>query len=100
MQDTSDSQGKQIKVLSKDLEQSVQECIKAKEKLAETESDLAEKNSRLSIVSSELAERHTRIMILEEERERQDKTFEKLSKENKELVRKSVPVVDAKSTHA
>ena len=74
--------------MSKDLEQSVQECIKAKEKLAETESDLAEKNSRLSIVSSELAERHARIMILEEERNTQDKTLEKLSKENKELVRK------------
>jgi septal ring factor EnvC (AmiA/AmiB activator) len=87
VQDTSESQGKQLKVLSKDLEHSVQECIKIKEKLAETELDLAEKNSRLSTVTSELAERHARIIILEEERNCQDKTIEKLSLENKELVR-------------
>ena len=88
LQDKSEGQGRQVKTLSKDLEQSVQECIRTKEKLAETESVLAEKNSRLIKVSSELAERQARTVILEDEKNRQDKTFSKLSSENKELVRK------------
>jgi hypothetical protein len=86
LQDTSENQGKQLKVLNKDLEQSVQECIRTKEKLAATESDLDEKNSRLSCATSDLSECQLKIKSLEEARTTQEKTILKLSAENKELV--------------
>jgi len=86
LQDTSENQGKQLKVLNKDLEQSVQECIRTKEKLAATESDLDEKNSRLSCATADLSECQLKIKGLEEARATQEKTISKLSAENKELV--------------
>ena len=86
LQDKSDSQANQIKVLSKDLELSVQDSVKAKEKLALTESDLAEKSSRLGSVSSELSDCQAKIKGLEESRAAQEKLISKISAENRELV--------------
>ena len=87
LQDTSESQASQIKVLNKDLEQSVQECIRTKEKLAATEVDVSEKTSRLGSVTTELGESQSRVKVLEEEKQRQEKAIAKLSAENKELVK-------------
>ena len=87
LQDTSESQASQIKVLNKDLEQSVQECIRTKEKLAATEVDVSEKTSRLGSVTTELGESQSRVKVLEEEKQRQEKAIAKLSADNKELVK-------------
>jgi septal ring factor EnvC (AmiA/AmiB activator) len=87
LQDTSENQASQIKVLNKDLEQSVQECIRTKEKLAATETDLSDKTLRLGSVSAELGECQSRVKSLEDEKQRQEKTIAKLSAENKELVK-------------
>ena len=86
LQDKSDSFADQIKVLSKDLELSVQDCVKTKEKLALAEADLAENNSRLSSVSSELSDNQAKVKGLEESRAAQEKSISKISADNRELV--------------
>ncbi len=65
---------------------SVQDCIRTKEKLASTESDLSDKNSRLGSATSELSECQTKLRNLEEARAAQEKTISKISAENKDLV--------------